>query len=191
MLTRQNAVLEHHDQSPSVQQRFFAHTKALVIAFQETGNPFDEDSHEVVIIDNREVMPDYVAPSILGAHGEGKKQHADFVENHLLSATVAFHAPIKINKINLIGNRYKNHNKSKHVDSIRERHALTRATIHDNDVREGNSDRLFEVNNTDCPPSLSKHGVLRSCQNAWKYTVQQMLMKLTPNPLMVAIWCIV
>ena len=33
---------------------FFAHKKALVIAFQEAGNPIDEDSHEVVIIDARE-----------------------------------------------------------------------------------------------------------------------------------------
>ena len=55
MLTRKNAVLKHHDQSPNVQHSFFAHTKPLVIAFQETCNPFDEDSHEVVIIDTREV----------------------------------------------------------------------------------------------------------------------------------------
>ena len=54
MLSRKNAVLKHHDQSSSVQQRFFAHTDALVIAFQEAGNPFDEHSHEVVIIDTRE-----------------------------------------------------------------------------------------------------------------------------------------
>ena len=53
MYTRKNAVLKHHDHSPSVQQRFFAHTKALVIAFQEAGNPFDADSHEVVIIYTR------------------------------------------------------------------------------------------------------------------------------------------
>ena len=46
------------------------------------------------------------------------------------------------------------------------RHALTRATIRDNAVREGNSDRLFEVENADCPPSLSKHGVLRSGQKS-------------------------
>ena len=38
ILTRKNAVLKHHDQSPSVQQRFVAHTKALIIAFQEAGN---------------------------------------------------------------------------------------------------------------------------------------------------------
>ena len=32
-------------------------------------------------------------------------------------------------------------------------------TVH---VRVGNSDRLFDVENVDCPPSLSKQGVLRS-----------------------------
>ena len=31
-------------------------------------------------------------------------------------------------------------------------------------VRDGNSDRLFEFENSNCPPSLSKHGVLRSGQ---------------------------
>ena len=33
-------------------------------------------------------------------------------------------------------------------------------------LRERNSDRLFEVENADCPPSLSKHGVLRSDQKS-------------------------
>ena len=33
-------------------------------------------------------------------------------------------------------------------------------------VREGNSGRLFEVDNADCPPSLSKHDVIRSGQKS-------------------------
>ena len=33
-------------------------------------------------------------------------------------------------------------------------------------VREGDSDRLFEVENADCPPSPPKHGVLRSGQKS-------------------------
>ena len=33
-------------------------------------------------------------------------------------------------------------------------------------VRERNSDRLFEVENADCPPSLSKHGGLKSDQKS-------------------------
>ena len=61
MLTRKNAVLKHHYQSTSVQQRFAVHTKALIIAFQKAGNPFDDDKHEVVIIDTRKVMSDHVA----------------------------------------------------------------------------------------------------------------------------------
>ena len=136
MLTRKNAVFKHHVQSPSVQQRFVAHTKALVIVFQEAGNPFDEDSHEVVIIDTREVMPDNVARSIMGAHGEGKKQHADVVAHRLQSTAVAFHATNKMNKIHLPGNRHKNRKKSKHVDSTKEDNALTRATMHDT-ARQG------------------------------------------------------
>ena len=65
-------------------------------------------------------MPDNVARSIMGAHGEGKKQHSDFVAHRLQSAAVAFQAPIKMNKINLPSNRHKYRNKSKNVDSIKE-----------------------------------------------------------------------
>ena len=107
MLMRKNPVFKHHVQSPSVQQRFVAHTKALVIAFQEAGNPFDEDNHKVVIIDTREVMPNNVARSIMGAHIEGKKQHADVVAHRLQCTAVAFHAPIKMNKIHFPDNRHK------------------------------------------------------------------------------------
>ena len=107
ILTRKNAVLKHHDQSPSVQQRFVAH----IIAFLEAGNPIDEDSHEVVIIDTREDMPDYDARSIMGAHGKGRTPHADFVAHRMQSTAVAFHESIKMNKIHLTSNRHKNRNK--------------------------------------------------------------------------------
>ena len=58
----------------------------------------------------------------------------------------------------------RNRNKSKHVDSTNENiHLLGQLymTMH---VREGNSDRMFEVENADCPPSVSKHGFPRSGQ---------------------------
>ena len=112
-------------------------------------------------------MPNTLARCVMGALGEGKKQHADFVAHRLQSAAVAFHAPIKMNKIHLPGNRHKNrNNKRKHVGSTKgDMHSLGQLcmTLH---VREGNSDRLFEVENADCPPSLSKHGVLRSGQKS-------------------------
>ena len=98
---RENAVLKHHDHNPTVQQRFVAHTKALVIALQEACNHLYDDSHEVVIIDTREVMPDNVARRMMGAHRQGKKQHADFASYRLQSTAVVFHVSIKMNKIYL------------------------------------------------------------------------------------------
>ena len=65
-------------------------------------------------------MPDNVVRSVMGAHGQGKKQHADFVAHRLQSIAAAFHASIKMNKIHLPGNRHKNRNTSKHVDNIKE-----------------------------------------------------------------------
>ena len=64
------------------------------------------------------------------------------------------------------GQSTPNRNKSKHVDSTKEdMHLLGQLcmTMH---VREGSSDRMFEVENADCPPSLYKHGVLRSGQKS-------------------------
>ena len=63
-------------------------------------------------------------------------------------------------------NRHKNRIKSKQLDSTKEdMHLLGQlyTTMH---IREGNSDRLFEVENADCPLSLSEHGVLRSGQRS-------------------------
>ena len=107
-------------------------------------------------------MPDNVARSIMGAHGEGKKQHADFVEHRLQSAAVAFHAPIKMNQINLPGNRHKTRNKASMWTAPRKTCTYQGQLYMTMHVREENSDRLFEVENADSPPSLSKHDVLRS-----------------------------
>ena len=156
---------KHHDQSPSVQKRFAADTKALVAAFQEVGNPFDEDSDEIVILDTKEVMSEDVARSIMCAHEEGRKKHSAFVKERLETQAVAFHEPIKKNKILLPSNRHKKQ-RNKRVDSTKDDLHLLGQLYISLQVREGSADRLFEVENTDIPPSLSKHGNLRSGQKS-------------------------
>ena len=88
------------------------------------------------------------------------------VAHRLQYTAVAFHAPIKMNTIHLPGNRYKYRNKSKHVNSTKEGKHLLKQLYMTMNVRERNIDRLFEVEIADCPPSLSKHGVLRSVQKS-------------------------
>jgi len=107
MLSIKEFILKHHDQSPCVQKIFAADTKALIAALLEAGNPFDEDSDEIVILDTKEVMSESVAKSIMCKHVEGKKQHSAFVKDRLESQTVSFHETIKMNKILLTSNPHK------------------------------------------------------------------------------------
>ena len=165
--TRTNAVLNnHHDQSPSVQN-----TKALAIAFQDAGNHFADSSDEFVIIDARDVMRDNVARIIMREHGEGQKQRADFVAHRMLSTAVAFEMiphviQDQMNKFHLPGNRHNKRNKSRYVNSTKKDMYLLGQLYPIVYIRQGTSYRLFEVENSDCPLSLSKHGILRNSQTS-------------------------
>ena len=98
------------------------------------------------------------------AHGEGQKQRAGFEAHRMHSTAVAFHPLIKINKIHLPSNRHTNRDKIKYVNRTKKDMHLIGQLYTIVYVREGNSDHLFQVENSDCLPSLSKHGVLRSAQ---------------------------
>ena len=52
------------------------------------------------------------------------------------------------------------------MNSTKEDKHLLRQLYMTMHVRERNSDRLFEVENADCPPSLYKHAILRSDQKS-------------------------
>ena len=67
-----------------------------------------------------------------------------------------------MNQINLPGNRHKTRNKASMWTAPRKTCTYQGQLYMTMHVREENSDRLFEVENADSPPSLSKHDVLRS-----------------------------
>ena len=120
----------------------------------------------VVIIDARDVMTDNFARIFMSAHGEGQKQRVDFVANRMLSTAVAFRTLSKMNQFHLPGNRHSKRTKSKYANSTkRDMHLLGQlyTIVY---IRQGTSYRLFEVDNSDCLPSLSKHGILRNGQKS-------------------------
>ena len=42
---------------PSVQNAFFKDVQALISILEEMGNPFTEDSTELIVLDTKEIMP--------------------------------------------------------------------------------------------------------------------------------------
>ena len=164
MLTRKNAVLKHHDQSPSVQQRFVAHTKALVIAFKRQVTLLTRIATKSSL-STPERLSHIMMPAVSWVHMEKERSIMPLLWR-IASTAVAFHASIKMNKIHLPANRHKNRNRSKDVDSTKKEMHLLKQLYMTMHVREGNRGRLFEVENSDCPPSLSKYGALRSGQKS-------------------------
>ena len=49
---------------PSIQAQFASHVKAMVAAFEESGNPFSEDSQVLVVLDSKEVMGEKAVSSL-------------------------------------------------------------------------------------------------------------------------------
>ena len=127
MLTRKNAVLKHHDQSPSVQQRFVAHTKALVIAFKRQVTLLTRIATKSSL-STPERLSHIMMPAVSWVHMEKERSSMPLLWR-IASTAVAFHASIKMNKIHLPANRHKNRNRSKDVDSTKkEMHLRERET---------------------------------------------------------------
>ena len=55
---------KHHDQVPSVQNAFLKNVKSLVSSMEDLGNPFKEDSGDLLAIDTKDIMPVEVVESV-------------------------------------------------------------------------------------------------------------------------------
>ena len=70
---------QHHDQSPSVQSKFAQHVKTMVIKFQEVGNPFTEDSKDLIRLDTNEVMGESAVTSLQTVEATGQSQYDKYL----------------------------------------------------------------------------------------------------------------
>ena len=70
----------HHEQTPSVQKAFMNNVESLVSAFEEMGNPFTEDSRDIVAIDSKCIMSSDVVEAVYSAELLGRVQYDSFVK---------------------------------------------------------------------------------------------------------------
>ena len=48
-------VTRHHDQLPSIQAAFATDVRSLVSTIEDLGNPFEEDSTDLLVLDTKEI----------------------------------------------------------------------------------------------------------------------------------------
>ena len=50
-----NQETHHHEETPSVQKTFARDVRSLVAVIKELGNPFEEDSQDLLVLDTKEI----------------------------------------------------------------------------------------------------------------------------------------
>ena len=74
---------QHHDQQPGVQQNFLKDVTSLVTVIDDMGNPFLEKSHDLVVLDTKNIMDASVVETVRKIKSLGLDQYKKFVEERL------------------------------------------------------------------------------------------------------------
>ena len=97
-LHKRTSESQHHDQTKSTQVTFAQHVKCLVGVMEEMGNPFLEESKDLLRLNTRDIVDEAVASSICQATERGKEQFQAFVTNRLIEGSTPLAEPIKKKK---------------------------------------------------------------------------------------------
>lgn len=93
--------LRHHEQMSGVQATFQKQVKALCTTFVEMGNPFLEESKDLLVLDTRDIVDTSVAETVRKIEELGKTQFKAFVADRLEKQTVSLFEPMKRNNLAL------------------------------------------------------------------------------------------
>ncbi len=88
LLTSENQSTAHHEEAQPIQIRFLRDVKALSAVLKEQGNPFLDNSEELVTLVTRDVIEYQVSLSLIQYHEVGRALHANYVKTRIEKAEV-------------------------------------------------------------------------------------------------------
>ena len=89
----------HHDQTPSVQASFTEDVHSLVKVKEELGNPFEEDSPDLVALDTKEIVGSPAIEAVRKVKETGLNQFQAFTRDCLVERTKPVDDTIHQNKL--------------------------------------------------------------------------------------------
>ena len=148
---------KHHEEVNSTQKAFADDVNALVNVLESMGNPFVEESQDLIVLDSKDIADPTVVTTVKQVASLGEEQFETFVNDRLKQRTTPLSEPIKRNKVALFSSPPpKDVSKTKQqITSLK----FSRLYI-SCQTREGNLEEFFKHENQSCPPSLSHLGKL-------------------------------
>ena len=165
---RKTADTRHHEQVPSVQKAFAKDVQNLIGVIEEMGNPFYEDSADLLVLDTKEIVPKCVVEAVSGAKAKGQSMYDKYVEERLDKRSKPITDTIKRCNLPLFGTPEKRQSSktSNQVADLKSVCRLFSRLYIACQAREGNLEEFFKHENSPSPPALSCNGKMRSRQKS-------------------------
>ena len=77
----------YHEEHGSFQEKTFKDVKALVTSMEDLGNPFMEESKELLVLDTKEIVSSEALTTLREIEAIGKRQSDNFTKECLVQRT--------------------------------------------------------------------------------------------------------
>ena len=160
---RKHLDLRHHEEAKHVQKSFVRDVKNLTNTIEEMGNPFTENSSDLLVLDSRDLADPSVVDTVRRIEEIGQEQYDTYVKERLISQIKSIFDPIKKNNLPLFSRppvREKTKSQFQLTSLKNDRSLFSRLYVA-SQVRNGNLDEFFEYENQASPPAFSQNGKFR------------------------------
>lgn len=158
--------LKHHEQTPAAQVTFAKEVANLISTIDDMGNPFSEDSGDLLTLDTKDIMDPAVVKTVNSAFSVGQKQYDLFVKERFVHRSKPITEPIKKNKLPLFARQKPPLKQKSQLAILKDDCVLFSRLYIACQSREGNLEDFFKHENQPWPPSLCKLGEMRSGNKA-------------------------
>lgn len=137
----------------------------MVDTFEELGNPFIEDSKDLIVLDTKEVIGDNAVDSLRTVETIGQSQYEKYVDERLKQRSTPISNIISKNNVSPFKKTSptKKSKTSHQIRSLKSNCELFSRMYISCQSRNGDMDEFFRHENQVAPPSLSDMGDLRHC----------------------------
>ena len=101
MISKCADCMNHHEQSPAPQKAFKINFQALVVSFEEAGNPFEDDGGCLFAPDSKVIVDAAAMTAVSSVITSGIQQHNNFVEERLEESTKPIKKPLRKKKLHV------------------------------------------------------------------------------------------
>ena len=155
---------KHHEQTLSAQRSFLGKAEALHTVLKEMGNPFQEDSADLLVLDTKNIADPALA-ELVGTHQQrGQEQFQLFMEGMGNEGESTFYKPIKRNKVAFF--RHEQAASSSKEKVLKDNCQLFSRLFISCQTRQCDLQEFFKHENQPTPASLSDSGKLHTCQKS-------------------------